>query len=171
MSNFIGNRSAGISRMAQRRGTIGCVIVIVLIVICFACYSVVQGPVGTAPDIRRAGRITREFIEALQNERINTAYKLLSEEVRTQYTQDDLVSMAAEKSIQGYQDLEVCRILVRAEIIGNKENVVTASGLYEYEDSVVVFESNLHQDSDGAWRLAGFHLKPDVEPTPFGTCR
>ena len=151
----------------------GCGVVLLLLLGCIAVwFFTTRGGGGEPATASQAERITKEFVQALQTQDGEAAYRMFSEKVRPNMSKDKLASLVNTdktwEAVKTYQDLRVCDWGL---IMGQDGRHLVAQGLLHHKDGDMVFESNLLQDKDTVWRVYAFRLLIDKEPTPFGHCK
>ena len=142
---------------------------LLLILACIAFYFFfIRGINGEPANADTIQRITVEFISALRDKDYPAAESMFSDKNRNSITIEAMETLANESSIVTYQRLTVCEFRV---FFGKSGKHLTGMGLLRYEGGVITFESTLLQDPDGTWQMYGFFLKPNVDTTPWGTCK
>jgi hypothetical protein len=151
----------------------GCGVVLLLIAGCVTVwFFVFQGGGGEAASASVAERATKEFVQTLHDGDMEAGHRMLSEKIRSTTSTDDIagiVRMDDNRVIfETYQSLQVCDWGL---FMTGDGRFLSAKGLLHYEGGNIVFESNLHQDSNGVWRIYWFGLRREIDPKPFGHCR
>ena len=142
---------------------------LLVILACVAFYFFfIRGINGEPANADTIQRITVEFISALRDKDYPAAESMFSDKNRNSITIEAMETLANESSIVTYQRLTVCEFRV---FFGKSGKHLTGMGLLRYEGGVITFESTLLQDPDGTWQMYGFFLKPNVDTTPWGTCK
>jgi len=146
-------------------GVIALSIVVVAGLLAFALW----GGGGEPATLNIAIRVTREFVQAIHDQQIDTAYSMLSEKFSPQITKEQFAALIQqdEDIFNTYRELNICDW----GFFISDGRVITTSGLLYYGGAAIVVEISLHKDSDTIWRIQGFQFRSDINPTPFGLCQ
>lgn len=127
------------------------------------------GKDGEPANLAVATRVSQQFVQAIHDQQIETAYGMLSEKFSPPITleQFEMLIRQDEMIFLTFERLMVCDW----GFYISDGRVMTTSSLLQYEDGVIVVEISLHKDSDSIWRVQGFRFRPDIPPQPFGQCR
>jgi hypothetical protein len=117
-------------------------------------------------NVDSAVKITREFVKALHNRDMLSAYGMLVEESRARQSLDEftihLKADANYSAIENYQSLDACGFQ-----FGNSGSI-TIMGMLYYEGGYVYFESLLSQGYDKVLRI--YEFKTISKKPEWGTC-
>jgi hypothetical protein len=148
----------------------GCSVIVLCLLLGFGIYAfALWGGGGEPATLIVAERVDQEFLQAIHNRQIDTAYAMLSEKFTPKISKEQLAELIQqdEKIFSSYKKFDVCDW----EFYISNGRVITSSGLLYYEGGVIVVETALHKDSDSVWRVQGFQFRSDIAPKPFGFCK
>ncbi|MCP4543129.1 MAG: hypothetical protein GY832_38945 [Chloroflexi bacterium] len=151
----------------------GCGFALIVILICVAVwFFAMRGAGGEPANAVTAERVTKEFVEALYNGDVESAYDMFDAEIHAQQSLDEFKTLLARDAnfvtIEEYNNLKVCEFQL---LFGNKGRVLVAQGLIHHENGEIFFSSSLREDSDKVWRVLGFHTDSDADTKPWGACQ
>lgn len=130
---------------------------------------VLWGGGGEPATLSVAARVSQEFLEHIHNGEIDLAHSMISENFKPSLTKDQLEVLIRqdERIFKTYQRYDVCDW----GFFISDGRVIDVSGLFYYEDGVIVTQLSLHKDADAIWRIQGFRFRSDLPPEPFGLCQ
>lgn len=114
---------------------------------------------------------TRDFVQLLHEEEWEAAYALTGTPIQQTTSLEQFQQVTREQigtAIEGYRELELCDWGV---FNSDGQNYLQGSGLFTFgsQNTRVVFSSSLVKENN-IWKIAGFQLLGDRDPTPFGRC-
>jgi hypothetical protein len=145
------------------------VVISIMLLTCVISFALlVWGGGGEPATLIVASRAGNQFVAAIHNQDIDTAYGMLSEQFpQVSKTEFSKFLLKDEKIFATYQRLDICEW---GFFISNGR-VITSTGLLYFENGVIVVEMSLHKDTDTIWRVLGFRFRSDMNPVPYGLCQ
>lgn len=168
MANPLKSRLTGPKSPNLKRLVIGlCSAIVLCIVSVVGVWAfALWGGGGEPATLLVATQMTREFVQAIHDQKIDVAHSMLSENFSPKISKEQLAALIEqdEEIFNTYQELDICEW----GFYVSNGRVITTTGLLYYENGVIVVEISLHKDADAVWRVQGFRFRSDITPTPFG---
>lgn len=151
-----------------RRG----VILLLMLIIVGTGWLVLNGGAGEGANAFTAEKVLRQFLEAIKAGDFDSAHQMFTEEIRSQLSPAQMASdLRANTTLMNvitqYKDLQVCEWGL---FLKNNTRYMTPQGLIHYSGGDIVFDGELRQDPDFAWRITLFSIT-NAEPKPWGACQ
>jgi hypothetical protein len=145
----------------------GCGFILLVSLIGIGVWLFVSRGENRPVNVDSAVKITREFVNALHNRDMESAYGMLVEEARARQSLGEFTARleadANYSAFEKYQSLETCGFQ-----FGNSGSI-TMMGLLHYDGGDVYFESLLSQGSDKVLRIYEFNTVS--EKPEWGACQ
>ena len=156
-------------KRAKRILSIGCGGVLLITIACVSLYFLfIRGVGGEPANASTIEKTVTGFVTHVQSEQFALVNEMLTDQLKMELSENNLRVLSAEEMIANFKRLDVCEFQVFSK---NEGKALVGYGLFYYGDEVTVFESTLLQGNDKIWRLSDFHLKPELDTTPWGGCQ